>query len=157
VPVAALALTVAASAAVIGIAYLSPGSVFAFLTTSIGAIIVIDYVIIAATHIRLRHRLERDGHPPPTLAMWMFPWLSYATLIALLAILVSMAFLDDLRKQLLYSLASVAAIAATGIVRQRLHGEARQPHSAPRADPSHPASVIAGADGGSRSRAPSTP
>ncbi|MFI4878558.1 MAG: GABA permease, partial [Steroidobacterales bacterium] len=41
--------------------------------------------------VRSRRARERAGEPPPTLPMWLFPWLSYLAIAGMLLVLIAMA------------------------------------------------------------------
>jgi GABA permease len=97
----------------------SPNGVFLFLINTSGAIILMIYMVIALGQIRLRYRLEREG-VHLGLKMWLFPWLSWAVIAGICAVLILMAITPELRKQLFWSTVSVAIIALAYIVRQRL-------------------------------------
>ncbi|MBV8342129.1 MAG: amino acid permease, partial [Gammaproteobacteria bacterium] len=72
-------------------AFLSPSVVFAFLVNASGAIIAVIYLMIAVSQVRSRRARERSGGPPPTLPMWLFPWLSYVAIGAMVLVLAAMA------------------------------------------------------------------
>ena len=68
---------------------------------------------------------SRKG-PPPAVEMWLFPWLSYAAIAAMAAVLVAMAFTPAMQQDFKTSLVTLAvAVGAYGIKR------ARQPRNAP--------------------------
>lgn len=92
---------------------LSPEVVFSFLVNSSGATMLIIYVMISVSQIRLRRLLEASAPERLTLKMWFFPWLSYATIAGIIAVLVAMLFYPDLRFQLVTSL--IVAIAVHGL------------------------------------------
>lgn len=85
-----LLASVAGFAGVIA-AILSPSRVFAFLLNASGALIVYIYLAIAVSQIRVRRQAEREGRPPSSLPMWLFPWLSYFAIAGMLAVVVSIA------------------------------------------------------------------
>lgn len=92
-----------------------PGTVFLFLLNSSGAVILFVYLMIALSQLVLRRRT-----PPEKLVvkMWGFPYLTIATAIAIVAILVAMGFQDDTRTQLWTSMLSWAVILALfGVLR----------------------------------------
>lgn len=97
----------------------SPNGVFLFLINTSGAIILMIYMIIAVGEIRLRRKLESEG-VHLSLKMWLFPWLSWGVVAGIGLVLVLMAITPDLRKQLLWSAASVIVVAIAYVVRQRL-------------------------------------
>jgi GABA permease len=72
-------------------AILSPSVVFAFLVNASGAVIAVIYMAIAVSQVRSRRKREQQGGPAPTLPMWLFPWLSYVAIGAMLLVLIAMA------------------------------------------------------------------
>jgi len=87
--------------------------VFDFLVSSSGAVIVFIYMAISISQIVLRKRRERNGEPPPSVNMWLFPWLSYAAIAAMAAVLIAMAFTPGLQQDFYFScITLVVAIAA---------------------------------------------
>jgi L-asparagine transporter-like permease len=87
--------------------------VFDFLVSSSGAVIVFIYMAIALSQITLRNRRERSGEPPPTVTMWLFPWLSYFAIAGMSAVLIAMAFTPSLSQDFKFScITLVVAIAA---------------------------------------------
>ena len=104
---------------VIGVvlAIVSPNEVFAFLVSSSGTVIVFVYLMIAVSHIRLRRR-----HPETetrAVRVWLFPWLSYATLAGMAAVLVAMGLTSGLASQLWFSVLALAVVTVAGLVRRR--------------------------------------
>ncbi|HUY83839.1 MAG TPA: amino acid permease [Steroidobacteraceae bacterium] len=98
----------------------TPQSVFDFLVSSSGALIVYVYMLIALAQIVLRRRRERAGEPPPPIQMWLFPWLSLAALGAMAAVLIAMAFTPGLKRDFYTSCGTlVIAIGAYLLVRAR--------------------------------------
>ncbi|WP_371797323.1 amino acid permease [Streptomyces sp. NBC_01718] len=87
-----------------------PDSVFLYLLNSVGAVLLFVWGLIAASQLRLRRRLEREAPEALTLRMWCFPWLTWVTLAALVAVLVLMLTDDVARPQVLWS------AGATGLV-----------------------------------------
>jgi AAT family amino acid transporter/GABA permease len=91
----------------------TPKVVFDFLVSSSGALAVYIYMAIAVAQITLRKRRERDGAPQPPVVMWLFPWLSYAAIAAMAAVLIAMAFTPGLQQDFKFScITLVVAIAA---------------------------------------------
>jgi aromatic amino acid permease len=87
-----------------------PDSVFLYLLNSVGAVLLFVWGLIAASQLRLRRRLEREAPEALTLRMWCFPWLTWVTLAAHVAVLVLMLTDDAARPQVLWS------AGATGLV-----------------------------------------
>lgn len=86
---------------------LSPQLVFSFLVNASGALMLIVYLMIAGAQIRLRRHFERVDPSRVALRMWFFPWLSYATIGAILLIMGAMAMTPALARELYSSLAIV--------------------------------------------------
>lgn len=129
VPVRAILLgTVAAWGAVVA-SYASPDQVFKFLMNSIGTILAFVYLAILLSELRLRRRLEREDPASLTYRMWFYPVLPILCILALVAVLVSMAVMRELRYQLVASLISFAIVAAVYPLRRRFGS--RPPVTAP--------------------------
>jgi AAT family amino acid transporter/GABA permease len=91
----------------------TPKVVFDFLVSSSGALAVYIYMAIAVAQITLRKRRERNGEPQPPVVMWLFPWLSYAGIAAMGAVLIAMAFTPGLQQDFKFScITLVVAVAA---------------------------------------------
>ena len=122
-------VAVGAVVGVLGIVVAStaPGGVFAFLVNAGGALIVFVYILTALSQIVLRFRHRREHRPQPSIRMWAFPWLSYATVIALLAVLAAMAFTPSLASQLYVSLLPLSVAVAAYLWRRRRPARAEGP------------------------------
>jgi GABA permease len=90
-------------------AAISPDTIFAFLLNSSGAVILFVYLLIAVSQIVLRRRTPDSEL---RVKMWLFPWLSGLTAVAILAILVQMGLQANVRSQLVLSLLSWAVVIA---------------------------------------------
>jgi len=91
-------------------AILSPSVVFAFLLNASGAIIAVIYLAIAVSQVRTRRARERAGAAPPTLPMWLFPWLSYVAIAGMLTVLIAMALEPAHRAEFWTSAVSIAVV-----------------------------------------------
>ncbi|WP_106582418.1 amino acid permease [Murinocardiopsis flavida] len=89
--------------------YMWPASIFWFLVNSIGAILLVLFITILVSHLVLGVRMRRAGEAP-AFRMWGFPYLSAATLLALVAVLVAMVFMDAQRPPLAATAASAAVV-----------------------------------------------
>jgi L-asparagine transporter-like permease len=99
---------------------LSPQKAFAFLVNASGALMIVIYLLACFAHLRLRTRMERDSPERLTIKVWLFPWLSWLTIAAMLGVLVAMAFASELAAELEASLVAVAIVLlAYGLVRAR--------------------------------------
>ncbi|MFI1383406.1 amino acid permease [Embleya sp. NPDC020886] len=103
------------------LAYLSPDTVFTYLVNSSGAIAIFMYIMIGASQLRMRRRLEREAPERLTLKMWLFPYLTWIVMAGFVAVLVAMAVIDDQRTQLFTSLGSLAVVLVAYAIR-RTHG-----------------------------------
>jgi GABA permease len=94
-----------------------PNTVFQFLVNASGALMLFVYLLSACAQIRMRRSRGAEGL---TIRMWAFPWLSYATVAGIVAVLVAMALTPDLSIQLGTSLiALLIAIGASVLVGRR--------------------------------------
>src|SRR6202046_175168 len=98
VPVGSVLIGAAAGFLGIIAATQAPQVVFDFLVSSSGAVIVFVYMAICVAQITLRRRREREGLPAPAVSMWLFPYLSFAAIAAMGAVLVAMAFTAGVRR-----------------------------------------------------------
>jgi len=104
----------------------APERAFAFLVNASGALMVIIYLLACFAHLRLRRRIERTAPERLTLKVWLFPWLSWLTIAAMIGVLVAMAVTPALASQLYASLIAVAVVAlAYGAVLLRRRGGTR--------------------------------
>jgi GABA permease len=106
--------------------YVSADKIFYFVINSAGAVALFVYAIIAGSQIRMRRKLEAESPERVKLRMWGYPWLSWLTLAGTLVVVVSMAFVDDARSQLLLSVISLAAILGIYLMLRRSAGSAHR-------------------------------
>ena len=120
VPARAVLLASAVGFAGVIAAILSPSVVFAFLVNASGATIAVIYLAIAVSQVRSRRARERAGGPPPTLPMWLFPWLSYVAIAGMLLVLIAMALTPSHRAEFWTSTVSIAvALLAYAVLRRK--------------------------------------
>ena len=86
---------------------------------SSGAIALFCYLLIAVAELRMRRRLEAEAPERLKLRMWLFPWLTYVAIAAMVAVIASMALVADARSQLVPSLISLAVVLAAARWRTR--------------------------------------
>lgn len=98
----------AGSAAALGQFFMRQ-DVFTLLAGSAGAIVLFIYILIAFAEIHQRRRLEAAAVPMP-LRMWLFPWLSYAVILAVGGVLVLLALIPGQRITLTLSALTVVLV-----------------------------------------------
>jgi len=98
----------------------APQAVFDFLVSSSGAVIVFIYMAICVAQIVLRRRRERAGLAPPPVNMWLFPYLSYAAIAAMAAVLIAMAVTPPLQRDFYFSCITLVVAFLAYLVVQRL-------------------------------------
>ncbi len=76
--------------------YFFPGQVFSLLLSSTGAFGLVLYLVIAFTQLRMRHQMNMRGETPK-LKMWLYPWLTWFTILVIAAILGYMFYDPDYR------------------------------------------------------------
>ena len=79
---------------------LSPTGVFTFLVNASGTAMLFLYLMIGVAQIRHRMALAPEARAELPLKMWLFPGLSYITVIGIVAVLVAMGTIPDLQSQL---------------------------------------------------------
>jgi L-asparagine transporter-like permease len=105
----------------------APQVVFDFLVSSSGAVIVFIYMAIAVSQIVLRNRRERAGEPKPPVTMWLFPWLSYAAIAGMSAVLIAMAFTPGLQQDFKFSCITLIVVIGAYLLTRRLRRPAAIP------------------------------
>jgi AAT family amino acid transporter/GABA permease len=101
----------------------APQKVFDFLVSAAGATIVFIYIATSLSQIILRRRRQRAGEPKPTVNMWLFPWLSYATIAAMGAVLIAMAFTPGLQQDLKFSLVALLVAIVAYFITNAVRGQ----------------------------------
>jgi len=126
VPVVSVLIGAAAGFLGIIAATSAPQKVFDFLLSSAGALIVFVYMITAAAQIALRRQRECDGTAKPAINMWLFPYLSFAAIGCMAAVLIAMAFNPGQRQDFTASCITLAVAVIAYLIVRRL----RQPRAA---------------------------
>jgi L-asparagine transporter-like permease len=101
------------------LSYWRPDDVFAWLLNMIGAAILVVWILIAASQLRLRRELERETPEKLVVRMWAFPALTWVALAGMAAVFVLMAREPGTRVQLYATGAMTLALAAVGYAWQR--------------------------------------
>ncbi|MFJ3338982.1 amino acid permease [Streptomyces sp. NPDC086766] len=106
------------------LSYWRPDDVFPWLLNMIGAVILVVWIFIAVSQLRLRRRLERESPEKLVVRMWGFPWLTWVALAGMAAIFVLMARQPDTRVQLYSTGVMTLVLAAIGYAWQRARARA---------------------------------
>ncbi|MER6689802.1 amino acid permease [Streptomyces minutiscleroticus] len=101
------------------LSYWRPDDVFPWLLNMIGAVILVVWILIAVSQLRLRRRVEREAPQKLVVRMWLFPTLTWVALAGMATVLVLMAREPDTRVQLYSTGAMTLVLAAVGYARQR--------------------------------------
>ena len=125
VPVVSVLIGAAAGFLGIVAATKAPQKVFDFLVSASGALIVFVYMTTAAAQIVLRRRREATGVASPPITMWLFPYLSYAAIACMGAVLVAMAFTPGQQQDFKFSCITLAVTVIAYLIVRRL----RQPRA----------------------------
>src|SRR5574343_1690244 len=80
--------------------YLVPSEVFNVLLATSGTIALLVYLVIAVSQLRMRQRMEAKGEQP-AFRMWLFPWLTWAVIVFICAVLLLIAIRPDHRIEVL--------------------------------------------------------
>ncbi|MDE2456366.1 MAG: amino acid permease [Burkholderiales bacterium] len=110
VPVRAILMGTLFGYAAVIMSYVSPDTVFAFLVNSYGTVALFVYVLIAISQLRLRARLEREDPSRLRVRMWLYPYLTYAAIFGMIAIVVAMGLIPEQRTPLLLGIVSLGLL-----------------------------------------------
>src|SRR5918993_6058859 len=111
----------------VAIYYFFPAEVFTWLINASGAIALFAYLLIAISELVMRRRLEREDPKSLQLKMWFYPWLTYLSIAAMVAVLVAMFIIPDQRPLLIASLISLGVILAAYMLRRWFGPPERSP------------------------------
>ncbi|GGO41578.1 hypothetical protein GCM10012287_00620 [Streptomyces daqingensis] len=102
--------------------YTSPDTVFQFLLNSSGAVALFVWLVICLSQLRMRPKIERETPERHTVRMWLYPYLTYATIGLILFVIGYMFYDKEGREQMVMSVAVGAVVLAIGVWLQRKHG-----------------------------------
>ncbi|GHH99879.1 amino acid permease [Neobacillus kokaensis] len=106
--------------------YFFPETVFLFLINSAGATMLFYYLILAFAQVRLRRRLEKESPEKLKLKMWLFPYLSYVTILWMFGVIAAMIWIPGTRSQVYLSLVSFGAILVAYMIRSKNSKQAQE-------------------------------
>src|SRR5215211_6644116 len=111
----------------VGIFYFFPEEIFTWLINASGAIALFVYLLIAVSELVMRRRLEREAPERLVLKMWFYPWLTYLSIVGIVAVLIGMAVISDLRPLLIASLISLGVMLVAYALRRAFGPPQRDP------------------------------
>ncbi|MFF7230298.1 gamma-aminobutyrate:proton symporter (AAT family) [Streptomyces sp. 2333.5] len=123
VPQAAILASVLFGFIAVGFNYLWPTTVFQFLLNSSGAVALFVWLVICFSQLRMRGIIQRESPEKLIVRMWLFPYLTWATIAMISFVLVYMLTDDSEgggRIQVLLSLLIAVLVVGISLVRDRL-------------------------------------
>ncbi|WP_371127309.1 amino acid permease [Streptomyces sp. KS_16] len=123
VPQAAILASVLFGFIAVGFNYLWPDTVFQFLLNSSGAVALFVWLVICFSQLRMRGIILRENPEKLVVRMWLFPYLTWATIAMISFVLVYMLTDDSEgggRIQVLLSVLLAAVVVGVSLVRDRL-------------------------------------
>lgn len=100
--------------------YQWPDTVFNFLLNSSGAVALFVWLVICFTQLKMRGIILREQPEKLVVKMWLFPYLTWATIAAISFVLVYMLTDDAGREQVLLSLLVAVFVVGFSLVRERV-------------------------------------
>ncbi|MDN3294735.1 amino acid permease [Streptomyces ficellus] len=98
-----------------------PDTVFEFLLNSSGAVALFVWLVICCTQLRMRGIILRETPEKLVVRMWLFPYLTWATIGMITFVLAYMVYKGgDVRQQVVLSLLVAAVVVAIAVVRDSL-------------------------------------
>lgn len=122
VPLKSIVSTTVVAVAVLLLNYLAPKSFFDYLLSTSGAIALLMYLVIAITQICMRKKLVAEG-VKLEVKMWLFPWLTYFTIILIGVVMIVMIIFPSYRWELISTLIITAVLTVAGIALQKSQPE----------------------------------
>ncbi|MFD4220955.1 amino acid permease [Streptomyces griseus] len=119
VPQAAILSSVVFGFVAVFFNYQWPDTVFQFLLNSSGAVALFVWLVICFTQLRMRGIILRETPGKLVVRMWLFPYLTWATIAMISFVLVYMLTDDAAREQVVLSLLVAALVVGISLVRER--------------------------------------
>lgn len=120
VPTNAIALSVLLSVVMVVLNYADTGWLLSFMLNAAGASLLIVWIFIAVSQLRLHRQLEAIHSLP--IRMWAFPYLTWFALAVFAAIAVLMLTDASARVQLLSAGAMFVVLAIAGVLNAKARG-----------------------------------
>lgn len=127
VPQAAILSSVVFGFVAVFFNYQWPDTVFAFLLNSSGAVALFVWLVICFTQLRMRGIILRESPEKLVVRMWLFPYLTWATIAMISFVLVYMLTDDAGREQVLLSLLVAVLVVAVSLVREARRRRSGEP------------------------------
>ncbi|MDX2922639.1 MULTISPECIES: amino acid permease [Streptomyces] len=118
VPQAAILSSVVFGFVAVFFNYQWPDTVFQFLLNSSGAVALFVWLVICFTQLRMRGIILRENPGKLVVRMWLFPYLTWATIAAISFVLVYMLTDDTAREQVVLSLLVAALVVGISLFRE---------------------------------------
>ncbi|WP_319020592.1 amino acid permease [Brevibacterium aurantiacum] len=113
VPMIAVLATSAFGFVAVALNYFWAAEVLGVLLNIVGSTLIVTWVVTLISQIIIRRRTEAAGEELP-LKMWLFPWLSYATLAGIAMIIILGLTVESVRIQIIGTLVFTAALYGIG-------------------------------------------
>ncbi|VVE85101.1 amino acid permease [Pandoraea sputorum] len=101
--------------------YFLPEYVFSFLLSTTGGIGLLVYLVIAVSQLRMRAKFRAKGVALP-IRMWLYPWLTWAVIVFICGILLTMIWREEQRCEMLTTGALAVGVVAAALIHQWLRG-----------------------------------
>ncbi|WP_210592161.1 amino acid permease [Streptomyces sp. GESEQ-35] len=98
--------------------YQWPETVFAFLLNSSGAVALFVWLVICGTQLKMRGIILRETPEKLTVRMWLFPYLTWATIGMISFVLVYMLTEPDAREQVTMSMLAAVVVVGIALIRE---------------------------------------
>jgi L-asparagine transporter-like permease len=107
--------------------YFFPEQIFTWLINASGAIALFVYLLVAISELMTRRRLEREAPERLVLRMWLYPWLTYLSIIAIVSVLVAMFVIPAQRPLIIASVISAGVILIAYVLRRQFGPPEKSP------------------------------
>lgn len=98
--------------------FFAPEAVFKFLLSSSGAIALLVYLVIAISQLRMR-AANRHNEAHSACQMWLYPYLTWAVIIAISGVMVTMLVLPNFRSEVTSTALLALALIVLGTIKKK--------------------------------------
>ena len=109
VPINAVILSMIFAFISVGLQWWNPTGLLTFLLNAVGGCLIVIWIMITASFLKLRPAIEAAGETP-SVRMWGYPWLSWVTMALLLGLVALMLFDEAARSQI------ISVVVVTGVL-----------------------------------------